>query len=122
MSANPYENEPGFEDANESHDKKNQKGVILISKDALPHIQHFLVTDTGYGPDVVVARVLLTKKTCHTFPNPIKAQDSSIPRMLGMQSRLYVGSTVEALLLRDYQYKDKISDEEMDQIIPKRES
>ncbi|KAI1096240.1 UBC-like protein [Rostrohypoxylon terebratum] len=28
MSANPYENEPGFEDANESHDKKNQKEYI----------------------------------------------------------------------------------------------
>lgn len=25
MSSNPYENEPGFEDANEAHDKKNQK-------------------------------------------------------------------------------------------------
>ncbi|KAI1383189.1 UBC-like protein [Hypoxylon trugodes] len=28
MSSNPYENEPGFEDANESHDKKNQKEYI----------------------------------------------------------------------------------------------
>ncbi|KAL7629357.1 hypothetical protein AAE478_000877 [Parahypoxylon ruwenzoriense] len=28
MSANPYENEPGFEDANESQDKKNQKEYV----------------------------------------------------------------------------------------------
>jgi hypothetical protein len=28
MSANPYENEPGFEDANEPSDKKNQKDYI----------------------------------------------------------------------------------------------
>lgn len=28
MSSNPYENEPGFEDANELHDKKNQKEYI----------------------------------------------------------------------------------------------
>lgn len=28
MSSNPYENEPGFEDANESSDKKNQKDYI----------------------------------------------------------------------------------------------
>lgn len=28
MSANPYENEPGFEDANEAPDKKNQKDYV----------------------------------------------------------------------------------------------
>ncbi|KAI4863743.1 UBC-like protein [Hypoxylon rubiginosum] len=28
MSTNPYENEPGFEDANQSHDKKNQKDYV----------------------------------------------------------------------------------------------
>ncbi len=28
MSANPYENEPGFEDAKEPSDKKNQKDYI----------------------------------------------------------------------------------------------
>lgn len=28
MSANPYENEPGFEDANEAQDKRNQKDYI----------------------------------------------------------------------------------------------
>ncbi|KAI0022200.1 UBC-like protein [Xylariomycetidae sp. FL0641] len=28
MSSNPYENEPGFEDANESGDKKNQKDYV----------------------------------------------------------------------------------------------
>lgn len=28
MSSNPYENEPGFEDANESSDKKNQKDYV----------------------------------------------------------------------------------------------
>ncbi|PKS06629.1 hypothetical protein jhhlp_007379 [Lomentospora prolificans] len=28
MSANPYENEPGFEDANESNDKKNQADYV----------------------------------------------------------------------------------------------
>ena len=28
MSANPYENEPGFEDANEPSDKKHQKDYI----------------------------------------------------------------------------------------------
>jgi len=28
MSANPYENEPGFEDANETSDKRNQKDYI----------------------------------------------------------------------------------------------
>ena len=28
MSSNPYENEPGFEDANEPHDKKNQKEYV----------------------------------------------------------------------------------------------
>jgi ubiquitin-conjugating enzyme E2 Z len=28
MSANPYENEPGFEDANEPSDKKNQKDYV----------------------------------------------------------------------------------------------
>lgn len=28
MSANPYENEPGFEDANEVQDKRNQKDYV----------------------------------------------------------------------------------------------
>ena len=28
MSSNPYENEPGFEDANETSDKKNQKEYV----------------------------------------------------------------------------------------------
>lgn len=28
MSANPYENEPGFEDANETSDKKNQQDYV----------------------------------------------------------------------------------------------
>lgn len=28
MSSNPYENEPGFEDANESQDKKNQNDYV----------------------------------------------------------------------------------------------
>lgn len=28
MSMNPYENEPGFEDAKEAHDKKNQKNYV----------------------------------------------------------------------------------------------
>jgi ubiquitin-conjugating enzyme E2 Z len=28
MSANPYENEPGFEDANEPADKKHQKDYV----------------------------------------------------------------------------------------------
>jgi ubiquitin-conjugating enzyme E2 Z len=28
MSSNPYENEPGFEDANEPADKKNQKDYV----------------------------------------------------------------------------------------------
>jgi ubiquitin-conjugating enzyme E2 Z len=28
MSGNPYENEPGFEDANEASDKKNQKDYV----------------------------------------------------------------------------------------------
>lgn len=28
MSANPYENEPGFEDANDTSDKKNQKDYV----------------------------------------------------------------------------------------------
>ncbi|KAI6093783.1 UBC-like protein [Hypoxylon rubiginosum] len=28
MSSNPYENEPGFEDANQTHDKENQKNYI----------------------------------------------------------------------------------------------
>lgn len=28
MSSNPYENEPGFEDANEVSDKKNQKDYV----------------------------------------------------------------------------------------------
>lgn len=28
MSANPYENEPGFEDANDAADKKHQKDYV----------------------------------------------------------------------------------------------
>lgn len=28
MSSNPYENEPGFEDASEPSDKKNQKDYV----------------------------------------------------------------------------------------------
>ena len=28
LSTNPYENEPGFEDANEESDKKNQKDYV----------------------------------------------------------------------------------------------
>lgn len=28
MSANPYENEPGFEDANDTNDKKNQNDYV----------------------------------------------------------------------------------------------
>lgn len=33
MSSNPYENEPGFEDAKEPHDKKNQKDYIAKVRD-----------------------------------------------------------------------------------------
>jgi ubiquitin-conjugating enzyme E2 Z len=34
MSSNPYENEPGFEDAKEPHDKKNQKDYVAkVSED-----------------------------------------------------------------------------------------
>lgn len=29
MSANPYENEPGYEEANNSDDKTNQKNYIM---------------------------------------------------------------------------------------------
>jgi len=28
MSSNPYENEPGFEDANSDYDKKNQEAYV----------------------------------------------------------------------------------------------
>ena len=28
MSVNPYENEPGFEDANDTNDKKNQNAYV----------------------------------------------------------------------------------------------
>lgn len=28
MSSNPYENEPGFEEANDAADKKNQKDYV----------------------------------------------------------------------------------------------
>jgi ubiquitin-conjugating enzyme E2 Z len=28
MSSNPYENEPGFETANDENDKKNQKAYV----------------------------------------------------------------------------------------------
>lgn len=43
MSSNPYENEPGFEDANEASDKKNQADYVQK------------VRDLG-NPCVVVAR------------------------------------------------------------------
>jgi len=33
MSSNPYENEPGFEDAKEPHDKKNQKDYVAKVSD-----------------------------------------------------------------------------------------
>ena len=40
MSTNPYENEPGFEDANEVVDKKNQKDYVqkarLLGDHSLP--------------------------------------------------------------------------------------
>lgn len=37
MSSNPYENEPGFEDANEAQDKKNQKEYVQkVSGPQLP--------------------------------------------------------------------------------------
>jgi len=29
MSSNPYENEPGFENANQEHDKENRKAYVL---------------------------------------------------------------------------------------------
>jgi ubiquitin-conjugating enzyme E2 Z len=34
MSSNPYENEPGFEDAKEAHDKKNQKDYVAKVNEA----------------------------------------------------------------------------------------
>lgn len=38
MSANPYENEPGFEDANDASDKQNQKDYIQKARlRGVPH-------------------------------------------------------------------------------------
>lgn len=37
MSSNPYENEPGFEDANEAQDKKNQRDYVQKVPDSLRH-------------------------------------------------------------------------------------
>jgi ubiquitin-conjugating enzyme E2 Z len=36
MSSNPYENEPGFEDAKEPQDKKNQKDYVMKVNDIEP--------------------------------------------------------------------------------------
>lgn len=41
MSSNPYENEPGFEDANESQDKKNQKDYVQKVRDKSVSISEF---------------------------------------------------------------------------------
>lgn len=44
MSSNPYENEPGFEDQKEAHDKKNMKDYI---EKVMNHLQH-TYTYTSY--------------------------------------------------------------------------
>jgi len=48
MSSNPYENEPGFEDANEPSDKKHQKEYVQkVNAD----LQGFLGLVSDKNPD-----------------------------------------------------------------------
>ncbi|KAK3396487.1 UBC-like protein [Sordaria brevicollis] len=53
MSMNPYENEPGFEDAKEAHDKKNQKDYIQKIRHETIRISvvHRLEQYLGINPD-----------------------------------------------------------------------
>ncbi|KAK0672888.1 small conjugating protein ligase [Cercophora samala] len=53
MSTNPYENEPGFEDANESSDKKNQKDYVqkirheTLRISVIQRLEEYLGMDAG---------------------------------------------------------------------------
>jgi hypothetical protein len=47
MSSNPYENEPGFEDAKEPHDKKNQKDYVAKVSDSRGLFQGYANTSVS---------------------------------------------------------------------------
>lgn len=49
MSSNPYENEPGFESANDEADKKNQKDYVAKVSCRKVHFWATLITTCRYA-------------------------------------------------------------------------
>ncbi|GAB1311288.1 Ubiquitin-conjugating enzyme E2 Z [Madurella fahalii] len=80
MSANPYENEPGFEDANEASDKKNQKDYVqkirheTLRISVIQRMEEYL----GIGPDGLVVAPSTTKED-YELDMDVIDDDSSVP-------------------------------------------
>src|SRR5262245_48254434 len=60
MSSNPYENEPGFEDAKSDYDKKNQEAYVAkirhetLRISVIERLEDYLGIDRGKTPGVTV--------------------------------------------------------------------
>lgn len=60
MSSNPYENEPGFEDAKSDYDKKNQEAYVAkirhetLRISVIERLEDYLGIDRGKAPGVTV--------------------------------------------------------------------
>ncbi|KAL2018867.1 hypothetical protein VTK56DRAFT_292 [Thermocarpiscus australiensis] len=80
MSANPYENEPGFEDANEPSDKKNQKDYVqkirheTLRISVIQRLEEYL----RIGPDGVVAAPEKSKED-YELDMDVIDDDSNVP-------------------------------------------
>ncbi|KUI66819.1 Ubiquitin-conjugating enzyme E2 Z [Cytospora mali] len=81
MSSNPYENEPGFEDANESQDKKNQKDYVqkirheTLRISVIQRLEEYL----GIGADGNVTASSVSDKDEYEMDMDGLMDDSSAP-------------------------------------------
>ncbi|KUI54056.1 Ubiquitin-conjugating enzyme E2 Z [Cytospora mali] len=81
MSSNPYENEPGFEDANESQDKKNQKDYVqkirheTLRISVIQRLEEYL----GIGADGNVTASSVSDKDDYEMDMDGLMDDSSAP-------------------------------------------
>ncbi|SPQ19416.1 71ea61e8-f9b4-465f-9e21-7f8c10c9c79f [Thermothielavioides terrestris] len=79
MSANPYENEPGFEDANEPSDKKHQKEYVqkirheTLRISVIQRLEEYL----KIGPDGAVVAPTATKDEYDLDMNTIEDESSA---------------------------------------------
>ncbi|KAK3693839.1 small conjugating protein ligase-like protein [Podospora appendiculata] len=80
MSSNPYENEPGFEDANETSDKKNQKDYVqkirheTLRISVIQRLEEYL----GIGIDGQITAPVINKED-YELDMDVMDDDSSVP-------------------------------------------